>query len=251
MGKHDVKSTKRKKKKNILIDIIILILLIVIGVNGYNIYKIMHGYNEGTRTYNEVAKEAGIAERDYYAINWSIINENWPDVKAWLCQEDTIINYPVVQAEDNSYYLYRMINGEYNPKGTPFIDAACSAPFKEFVTIIYGHRMKDHSMFWPLGEYRTQSYYEEHPEFDILTPEGITPLEVFACGTIPADDDLYHVYDLLNESDRNEYLNKINEINVLDTGITVSPTDNLVMLSTCSSDYEDARIVVFCRIITK
>ena len=87
------------------------------------------------------------------------------DVVAWIYCPGTKINYPVLQAEDNDYYLEFLINGEWNAKGTPFVDAFCPSPFNDYLTIVYGHRMKDGSMFGRLTQYKSNLSFLKNNAF--------------------------------------------------------------------------------------
>ena len=103
-----------------------------------------------------------------------------PDVKAWLELPGTVIQYPVAQGEDNSYYLKHLYDGTANKVGCLFIDYENAEDFSDNNTIIYGHNMRDGSMFSALVEYKAQAYYDEHPEMYLVTPEGGYVVEV--CG---------------------------------------------------------------------
>ena len=149
---------QEKKKGKIIYKIIILVLLIIIGVCIYKIVGILSEYHEGTKAYEQLQLLAGIEDmEDIENINFKALRKQNKDVKAWLYSEGTVINYPVVQGDDNSYYLYRMVNGEWNGKGSLFIDYRVEKPFRDFNTIIYGHRMKDGSMFHSLIEYEDKA----------------------------------------------------------------------------------------------
>ena len=103
-----------------------------------------------------------------------------PDVKAWLELPGTVIQYPVAQGEDNSYYLKHLYDGTANKVGCLFIDYENAEDFSDNNTIIYGHNMRDGSMFSTLVEYKAQAYYDEHPEMYLVTPEGGYVVEVFS-----------------------------------------------------------------------
>ena len=83
---------------------------------------------------------------------------------AWLYSEGTVINYPVTRGEDNRYYLNHLFNKKRNSMGTLFVDAGNAPDFADRNTIIYGHHMKNGSMFASLVGYKKQSYYDEHPD---------------------------------------------------------------------------------------
>lgn len=247
-------SEKKKKKSSLLYRIIIAVLVVIIGFSLYKVATIGYEYYIGTKEYNKLAELAGVSELTEGAekamsvrVNFDALQKKNKDVKAWLFSEDTVINYPVVQGKDNQYYLYRMINGEWNGKGSLFIDYRNKEPFKDFNTIIYGHRMKDGSMFHSLVDYRSKSYFDQHKKMVLFTPEKTYDVEIFGVVTIPADSDKYKM-DFYSNSEKQAYLSWIKDASEINTGVVPSVKDRIVMLSTCTYEYEDARLVVYGRL---
>ena len=152
-----------KKKSGIVYKIIILILLLVIGFSLYKIGTIAYGYLQGRNAYDKIAEEAGAKPgKDNVRVKFDELRKKYPDVKAWLYSKGTIINYPVAQGKDNDWYLHHTLDGTWNGAGTLFIDENNERPFKDFLTIIYGHHMRDGSMFGSLVKYRDPEYYQKH-----------------------------------------------------------------------------------------
>ncbi len=243
---------QEKKKGKIIYKIIILVLLIIIGVCIYKIVGILSEYHEGTKAYEQLQLLAGIEDmEDIENINFKALRKQNKDVKAWLYSEGTVINYPVVQGDDNSYYLYRMVNGEWNGKGSLFIDYRVEKPFRDFNTIIYGHRMKDGSMFHSLIEYEDKGYYEQHPVMNLITPNHKYDVEIFGVIRIPADSPMYKCqFDSYDE--KANYLAQIKKNSLINIDeVEVSAEDRIVMLSTCTYEFEDARMVVYGKLVEK
>ena len=92
------------------------------------------------------------------AVDFESLRESGPDIIGWLNLPDTVINYPVTQTDDNEYYLHHLYDGTYNKVGCLFADYENKADFSDRNTIIYGHNMRDGSMFAVLNEYDEQSY---------------------------------------------------------------------------------------------
>ena len=243
--------TQKKKKSKWIYKIIIAVLLIIIGICIYKITGILSEYHEGTKAYEELQLLAGIDAEEFEHINFKALREKNKDVKAWLYSKDTVINYPVVQGKDNSYYLYRMVNKEWNGKGSLFIDYRCEKPFRNFNTIIYGHRMKDGSMFHSLTEYESKRYYDEHPVMQLITPKHEYDVEIFGVVRIPADSPMYKcVFN--SDSEKENYLAQIKANSLIDIeNVEVSAKDRIVMLSTCTYEFEDARLVVYGKLVEK
>ena len=240
---------ENKKGAGLLFKLAVVILLCVIGFSAYKIWIIAHGYLEGRETYKEIAEEAGTeadakAEKDDVKVEFDKLREKYPDVKAWLYSKGTIINYPVAQGRDNEWYLHRTLDGKWNGAGTLFIDENCERPFEDFLTIIYGHHMRDGSMFGSLVKYRDEEYYRKHRKLRLYTPEQDFDLIVIGVCTIPATSEMYK-YDFDDEAAREEYISWIEQTTETVTDDRASTDDRIVMLSTCTYEFNDARLVVF------
>ena len=243
---------KEKQKKTLIYDVIITILIIIIGFCGFKIGKILYEYHKGTSAYESIAALAGADEKsDKLEISWKELASQNSDIKGWLYSKDTMINYPVVQGKDNDYYLYRMFNGEYNGKGSLFIDYQVKEPFKQFNTLIYGHRMKDGSMFKSLIQYRdNENYYEQHKVMQLYTPDQDYNVEIIGAATIPADSPMYE-FDEFTDEEKIHYIDWIKEHNEIkkQEDVPVGVDDRLIMMSTCDYVFEDARLVVWGKLV--
>ena len=233
----------RKKKGSAIYLFIILILLCVIAFSLFQIIKILYGYHQGRSTYDQIAEYAG-AKQDKIQIDFDKLRKKYPDVKAWLYSKGTIINYPVAQGKDNDWYLHHTLDGQWNGAGTLFIDKNNEKPFKEFLTVIYGHHMRDGSMFGSLVKYREPEYVAEHKKLRLYTPKQNYNIKVFAGCTIPGDSDRYK-FDFNGEEDKEEYLSWIYQNNEVVSDVTATTSDRIVMLSTCTYEFDDARFVLF------
>ena len=114
------------------------------------------------------------APDELLSVDFDTLQSVNPDIQAWLYMSGSSIHYPVLQAEDNSTYLYRLADGSANAHGSLFIDCRNAGDFSDWNTLIYGHNMKDGSMFGGLKKYRKQAYYDVHPEMTLFTPEKPT-----------------------------------------------------------------------------
>ena len=246
------KKEKKKKKSSLGYKLVMLVLIGIIAFSAYKIGVILYGYHQGNSQYNQVQQVAGTENADKFTgdVDFaSLLKEN-EDVKAWIYSEGTPINYPVVQGPDNDYYLYRMFNGEYNGAGSIFIDYRNDEPFNEFNTILHGHRMKDGSMFKDLIKYRETDYYNAHKVMQLTTPEANYDLVIFGVITIPSDSNMYR-FDFFDDVAKQEYLDYIYENTEMDTGVEVTTEDRIVMMSTCTFEYDDARLCVYGKLVEK
>lgn len=244
------KNRKQKTEKRIVYKLILIVLLGIMAFSLYKIGAILYGYYEGNRQYDELAKIAEIDMEEIEHINFKALREKNRDVKAWLYGKDTVINYPVVQGKDNQQYLYVTPLGEWNSKGSIFIDYRCKKPFEDFNTILYGHRMKDGSMFHSLTKYEDRKYFEKHKTMELITPKKNFDVEIFAVVRISSDSPLYRI-DFADDGEKSRYLQKISEEGLLDTGVKVSAKDKIIMMSTCTYEFQDARLVVYGKLKEK
>lgn len=165
------------------------------------------------------------------------------DVVGWLYCEDTPINYPVVQSGDNDYYLHRMLDGSYSSSGTIFLDYQCARDFSYDNSILYGHNMRNGSMFHSLVEYANQEYYDAHPVLYLLTPEQNYAVKLFA-GFVTDADGWAYVLQFGPEEEKAAYLERALAASSFDAAVTPETGDCLLTLSTCSYQYDNARYVV-------
>lgn len=173
-----------------------------------------------------------------------------PDVQGWLYCEGTAINYPVVQGGDNDQYLRHDYIGNYAMAGSIFVEAANSPGFVDSNTVIYGHHMKDGSMFAGLQDWAEQAYYDSHKNMWLLTPDGDYRVELFAGYITPAGSDTYAVFQGPSEY-FDEYLAGIPEKSDFeaDPDITLDRDARYVVLSTCDYTYADARYVLHGKLV--
>lgn len=166
------------------------------------------------------------------------------DIEGWLFCPETVINYPVVQCDNNDKYLHGYINGDYSISGSLFIDYRCARGFDGSLSIIYGHHMKDGSMLASICDYKNQSYYDEHPVMYINTPDCNYMIRLFSAFTTNADSDIY-TFSFNSEADLGAYLVRMKSLSDFTCDINPDSNDKVVMLSTCTYEYDSARYVLF------
>ena len=182
------------------------------------------------------------------SIDFDGLKEKNEDIIGWILFDYNGISYPVLQGEDNEEYLYLMADGTKNPAGSIFMDALCSMDFTDAHTILYGHNMKDVSMFGKLKYYRlSKDYYEENKYFTIFTPQEILRYVIFSWYEVEEDDRVYQVGFL--EETFDAFAEEIGRRGLTDTKITAGGRDKVVTLSTCS--VEGKRFVVHGKLIYK
>lgn len=166
-----------------------------------------------------------------------------PDVKAWLYCPDTVINYPVCQGEDNSYYLRHLVDGTYNLNGCLFIDYENDGSFSDENTIIYGHHMASGKMFASLIKYADQDYFDEHPVMYLETEDKEYKVELFSGYTTTMDSSAYQM-TFADSHSYAEWLRKLYDKSDFKAEVPLTTEDHMITLSTCAYSFQNARYVL-------
>ena len=247
---------KRKRKSSSSRVLRTLMLLCAVGVllSALVVFLEKKQQAKAKETYREllsiretvpVEEDEGLELLDFTPL-WEIN----PQVVGWISAEDTEIDYPVLRAEDNNYYMRRLITGEYNIAGSIFMDYRNRGDFSDKNTLIYGHNMKDETMFSALAYYKEEGYYEGHPFFCISTPTANFKAELFAGMVV--DGSLESVrLDFEDDQDFESYLEMLKNKSTFRSKTIVGSDDRIVTLSTCSYEFNNARYIVCGKIIPR
>ncbi len=177
-----------------------------------------------------------------------------PDVVGWIEIEGTRINYPVMQTPEwVNYYLTRDFNGETSRHGAIYINESADIKLPSDNVTIYGHKMKDGTMFAALHDYKKQSFFKEHPyiTFDtIFEHHEYQILSVFITTANREDSFNYHEFVDGDEQTFSDYVAKCKELSLYDTGVDAVYGDKLITLSTCEHNIADGRLVVVAKRIS-
>lgn len=243
---------KRKKLGN---KFILVVLLCAIGVSAYQLAQDYFSGKQAKQAYeelklqvrstNEVPEEATVSEelieteekevpKLYPALDVDVealknINE---DFRGWLYYPGLDISYPVVQASDNDYYLHRSFEREELTAGCIFMDCGATPDFSDRNTFIFGHNMRDGSMFGSLKKLVSDTAIcEENPYFYIYTQEAVYTYEIFAYYRVKEDSERYMTFSMDKTYDT--YVEWALENSIYQKEIDLSERNNIVTLSTC------------------
>ena len=149
--------------KKAIRTILLIVCICVFCYSAYNLINIYLNYKKIDDDYDELAntytsvKDEKKEEQNYLQIDWATLKERNNDVKAWIQIPDTNVNYPVLQGETNDTYIHSDIDHQKLSAGSIFVDCRNEKPFEDFNTVIYGHNMKNGSMFNNIKSYTDQS----------------------------------------------------------------------------------------------
>lgn len=175
-------------------------------------------------------------------VDFEALRQINPDVIGWIYIENTNINYPIVQGVDNDHYLHYLFDGTKNRAGSIFLDFRCSADLSDRHSIIYGHHLKNKTMFSRLMRYKKQSFYDEHTEILIVTPDAYYSLRVFS-GYVA--DNHSGAWDLdLSDEEHAQWIEALRKKSCFQTDYAPSPGDAIVTLSTCTYEFDNAKFLV-------
>lgn len=239
--------------------ILVLCIIIFVGsagvlldyyINGAREQRALNDLND-IKTGEDLGTDKGTVVGEYselYKVNNDIIG--------WVAIEDTKIDYPVMQTQSNpEYYLHRSFDKERSSAGTPFMDAGSDIFIPTSNFLVYGHNMKNGTMFHDLLKYESEGFYEKHKtfEFDTIYKGGQGEYQVIAAGysKIYSKDSkkfkYYQYASITTESEFNEYVSGVKALSIYNTGVTAEYGDQLVTLSTCAYHTDEGRFFVVAK----
>lgn len=176
-------------------------------------------------------------------MDFSALQEVNDDVLGWILIPGTKISYPVLQGEDNEYYLKRNWKQKRNSTGSIYMECQNSRDFSDFSTILYGHRMSDRSMFGLLKKYAQPDYWKDHPVVYITDASGCRTYEIFAAFEVGVTEQTYRIGEF-DDGAKQSFIDFSLENSVIDTGVIPTIYDQILTMSTCTGDGHETRWVV-------
>lgn len=261
------------KKKNLIRNILISILLLVaVGSIGYYVkyYSDAKKVQEQSDEFSEL-KDAKFAEvlknvepvvkkeydetvviPDILDEYKALFNKN-KSLIGWIEIADTIIDYPVMQTKDNEYYLKHDFNQKNDANGCIFLDCNCDVILGNDNWILYGHHMKNGKMFSSLIKYADMDYYEKHKyiRFDTIYEKGTYEvMYAFRSRIYNTNEITFKYYQFIDANSSEEfdsYMEEMEKMSLIDTGVSATYGDKLLTLSTCDYQEENGRFVVVAK----
>lgn len=243
-------------KKRVIINIASVVLLCVMAYSGYQLFLIYDGYRQADLVKEAFAEYKPIlpdtAQESKETVNQSVLDMQAlnPDIIGWLTVDGTQMDYPFVYSKDNNDYLRRDLNGKYAVAGTIFMDYQCKADLSDFNTILYGHQMKNGSMFGDIAKFAKEDFWNGHTGGYIYLAYASYRLDIFSYAVVDRYDEIIYTphsgADAVERTAVLDYI-RINSRQYRDIGITAS--DQIVTLSTCNYEYNGARAVLVAKLV--
>ena len=251
------KHLKNSNKIKILL-LIVLTIIVTLGVT-YMSYYLYNNYK--TRKDNaEILGNVKINETDITGtktermLQLEELQKENEEIISWLEIEGTNINYPVLQASDNDYYLTHNYKKEKSSTGSIFLDKDFDLINGSSNYLIYGHRSKSGLMFEDLMKYAKEDFYKEHTKVKFTTNKDDSLYEIlsvfYSRVYYKSEKNVFRYYYFVNannEQEYNDFVNNAKKVSLYDTGVTANYGEQLLTLSTCEYSQEDGRFAIVCK----
>lgn len=246
--------TMKEKTRKVIRLVGVGLILVSIGLFAYNYYqtqqnkaitaKISSINEESTKPQNFEGQQLTDAEKlklTMDRINGDLKAVN-PDYIGWITVANTTIDHPIVQAKDNDYYLRRDIYGVKSRHGTVFMDYRNNKDFSDHHTVIYGHSMRDGTMFRPFDQYKNESFFLENPTISIRTLKGFRTYRIFSVYLVDAKKRGLEIPANFKPVD--ELIKYYTSESKYKTNTDTSKADHVLTFVSCNYDIENGRIIV-------
>lgn len=240
--KEKTKKTLKQKLINIIYVIILLTFVLMFIISVVNIIKWYLGNKENQKIQKEISQSITVKEdeeniQDKYIVNFEDLKQKNPDTVGWLKVNGTEVEYTVVQSSNNDYYLTHNFEKKYNKSGWIFADYKNKLDGTDKNLVIYGHNIRDDSMFGTLKNVIKEEWYNNPENYKIIliTENAKTIYEVFSVYQIE-NEDYYIQTNFTNETEFEKFINTVKSRSVKEFKIELTGKDNILTLSTCANN---------------
>lgn len=225
--------------------VIFLVALAVLASAVWKLCSAFLEYQKGRQEYGELEESAVFAgkEKENFTVDFDKLRAVNPDIIGWIYFENMEISYPIVQGKDNEYYLNHTFYGEENKCGCIFMEAENAADFGDDNSFLYGHNMKDKSMFARLNEFQKKETYEKNPAFYIYTPKEVLQYKIYSCYSAELGGDSF-LCRFKNQEEYGQWQKTVADKSLYDTGIVPKQNQKTVTLMTCTPAGAKERFLV-------
>lgn len=228
--------------KKIIYHIFLLLCIAVFCISIFKLYGYYRSYKEAKDTYEEIKKENVKKSNDRREINFHKLKAKNPDIVGWIYAKGTGIDYPIVQGKDNEEYLHMDFNQKESSSGTIFLDHGCDKALNSDNNIIYGHHMKNGTMFAKLLKFREDSFLKKHDTIILYTPKKTLRLKVISAYAMKAQNQIPITF--ADEKQKKDYIEEICRRSEPSIKIRKQKIRRIYTFVTCSYEKEDNRTYV-------
>ena len=232
----------------LLFSAIFVVCVIVLGIVGYKMTADVGSDFKEEKWYKDEASSITYDENDDNSDNGlTELAQKNSDCIAWVRIDDTKIDYPIMQNKDSpQYYLRRNFNKEYSYIGTPFLDAECDIDTSNNL-IVYGHNMRDGTMFANLLKYRQKQFGVDHSVIQLITLNGCHRYVVCAVAKVKANDNWYAYINQTDEKAFQKIKSEIESKSLYLINGEMKYGDYFLTLSTCEYSQYNGRLIVIAK----
>lgn len=264
----------RAPKKTVIFKVLAVVFCLGMIFSGYQVFSAAHEDQDAEDAYTQLTVtlqkeafrkqeqtiEAEIADdimelpvfdpanpQRKQTVDFAPLQQTSPEIAGWIQGEGIGIDYPIMQGKDNSFYLTHLYDGTENANGSIFLDYRNGGLFTDPNTVIYGHNMKNGTMFHPLHEYMAQDFYDEYPSLMIFTPEGDYRIDLI-CGTVEDGDNEIFRFEFDSDQQVVDYVERFRASSTFRSNVELEPGDKIVTLCTCTYELINARYALIGRV---
>lgn len=220
--------------KQKIYNVLLVLCFVVIGCGSYQVFTTKQEYKQAQKEYQNIQKQGKKKQK----VEFDALRKINSDIVAWIEIPGTKISYPIVKGENNEEYLHKTFSGERNRSGCIFLDSKCNSDFSSDNNIVYGHHMKDGSMFAELIKFRKNSFVKKHHTIILYLPEKTRKLKVVSAYAMQPEKIPITFAD---EKEKNDYIQKIKKRSDIKAG---NMKGNIYTFVTCSYETKNNRTYV-------
>lgn len=228
--------------KRMINNILLIICIFIFCISTWKLYGYYRSYKKAKDTYSKIAKENVKISKNERKIDFKKLKSQNQDIAGWIYIRGTTIDYPIVQGKDNEEYLHQDFNKKKSSSGTIFLDNNCKKDFTSDNNIIYGHHMKNGTMFAQLLKFREKSFLKKHNEIMIFTPDRTIHLKVISAYAQKAQNKIPVTF--ANDEQKKAYIKKIESMSEQTIKTSRINDSHIYTFVTCSYEGEDNRTYV-------
>lgn len=228
--------------KRMINNILLIICIFIFCISTWKLYGYYRSYKKAKDTYSKIAKENVKISKNERKIDFKKLKSQNQDIAGWIYIRGTTIDYPIVQGKDNEEYLHQDFNKKKSSSGTIFLDNNCKKDFTSDNNIIYGHHMKNGTMFAQLLKFREESFLKKHNEIMIFTPDRTIHLKVISAYAQKAQNKIPVTF--ANDKQKKAYIKKIESMSEQTIKTSRINDSHIYTFVTCSYEGEDNRTYV-------
>ena len=230
-----------------LIDSISMVVFLFLFLIGFYALLDIHAVNISAKMDEEIASLAPDADADVDLAELKKIN---PEIIAWIKIKDTNINYPVVQAKNNTKYLTRNYRGNFATAGSIFLDYRNNG-FKDDFSLIYGHRMDGQRMFGGISLFEQKDYFDEHKSGVLYTEDGVYDLEISDFSIVDVERTSIYNHDNNRNKRNGTVIHEVHSFAKQSRKVEYGDDDKIIVLSTCDKDSKHYRNVLLAKMVPR